>query len=133
MPYSRSSQTGFLDIPLLNNQLLTFNKLTTSMQTRFLKIISFLFFQGICTYCIGQNLNPFYNFKHLNVQNGLAQILYIISCRTAGVISGSAQETESHCLMGSVPLILSIVTTIRTRLPVILSHESWKIPVIRYG
>jgi signal transduction histidine kinase/ligand-binding sensor domain-containing protein len=73
MPYSRSSQTGFLDIPLLNNQLLTFNKLTTSMQTRFLKIISFLFFQGICTYCIGQNLNPFYNFKHLNVQNGLAQ------------------------------------------------------------
>jgi signal transduction histidine kinase/ligand-binding sensor domain-containing protein len=43
------------------------------MHTRFLKIIFSLFLQGIFVYCIGQNFNPYYNFKQLNVQNGLVQ------------------------------------------------------------
>src|SRR5450432_4277900 len=43
------------------------------MHTRFLKIIFSLFLQGIFAYCIGQNFNPYYNFKQLNVQNGLVQ------------------------------------------------------------
>jgi len=43
------------------------------MQTRILKIIFCLIFQGtsVCSY--SQNYNPYYNFKQLNVQNGLAQ------------------------------------------------------------
>ncbi|HEY8733801.1 MAG TPA: two-component regulator propeller domain-containing protein, partial [Puia sp.] len=43
------------------------------MQTRVLKIIFFLIFSGIWKYSSGQNFNPYYNFKQLNVQNGLVQ------------------------------------------------------------
>jgi len=43
------------------------------MQPRLLKIIFFLFFSGISRYPCAQNLNPYYNFKQLNVQNGLVQ------------------------------------------------------------
>ena len=44
------------------------------MRTFILKIIFFLIFQGILAACsYGQNFNPYYNFKQLNVQNGLAQ------------------------------------------------------------
>ena len=43
------------------------------MRTPILKIIFYLIFQGIFACSYGQNFNPYYNFKRLNVQNGLAQ------------------------------------------------------------
>ncbi len=43
------------------------------MQARLRKDILLLFFSGIFQFSSGQNLNPYYNFKHLNVQNGLVQ------------------------------------------------------------
>jgi signal transduction histidine kinase/ligand-binding sensor domain-containing protein len=43
------------------------------MQTRPLRDIFLFLFTGICQFSSGQNLNPYYNFKHLNVQNGLVQ------------------------------------------------------------
>ena len=43
------------------------------MRTLILKIIFFLIFQGIIACSYGQNFNPYYNFKQLNVQNGLVQ------------------------------------------------------------
>ena len=43
------------------------------MQTRFLKIILVFLFSGFFQCCIGQYLNPYYNFKQLSVQNGLVQ------------------------------------------------------------
>ena len=43
------------------------------MRTPILKIIFFLILQGIFAGGYGQNFNPYYNFKQLNVQNGLVQ------------------------------------------------------------
>ena len=43
------------------------------MQARFLKIIFLFLGIGAFHFSSGQNLNPYYNFKHLNVQNGLVQ------------------------------------------------------------
>ena len=43
------------------------------MQTRILKIILYLIFQAISVCSYSQNFNPYYNFKQLNVQNGLVQ------------------------------------------------------------
>jgi hypothetical protein len=43
------------------------------MRTPILKIIFYLISQGIFACGYGQNFNPYYNFKRLNVQNGLAQ------------------------------------------------------------
>jgi len=43
------------------------------MQTRILKIILYLIFQAVSVCCHSQNFNPYYNFKQLNVQNGLVQ------------------------------------------------------------
>ncbi|HET7003400.1 MAG TPA: two-component regulator propeller domain-containing protein [Puia sp.] len=43
------------------------------MQTRILKIILYLIFQVTSVCCDSQNFNPYYNFKQLNVQNGLVQ------------------------------------------------------------
>jgi signal transduction histidine kinase/ligand-binding sensor domain-containing protein len=43
------------------------------MHARFLKISLVLFFSGIYQFSIGQNFNPYYNFKQVNVQNGLVE------------------------------------------------------------
>ena len=43
------------------------------MQSRILKIILYLIFQVTSVCCESQNFNPYYNFKQLNVQNGLVQ------------------------------------------------------------
>jgi len=43
------------------------------MQARFLKFIFLFLCTGAFHFSSGQNLNPYYNFKHLNVQNGLVQ------------------------------------------------------------
>lgn len=43
------------------------------MHARFLKISLILFLSGIYLISIGQNFNPYYNFKQANVQNGLSE------------------------------------------------------------
>jgi len=43
------------------------------MQTRLPGIILIFIFSAVSLCCAGQNFNPYYNFKQLNVQNGLAQ------------------------------------------------------------
>jgi signal transduction histidine kinase/ligand-binding sensor domain-containing protein len=43
------------------------------MRNRILKIFLCLLYAGTASDCPAQNFNPYYNFKQLNVQNGLAQ------------------------------------------------------------
>src|SRR5450631_3514957 len=43
------------------------------MHARFLKISLVLLFSGVYQFSVGQNFNPYYNFKQVNVQNGLVE------------------------------------------------------------
>src|SRR5664279_2777398 len=43
------------------------------MQTRLLKFLLFFILPAVSEYAIGQTYNPYYNFRQLDVQNGLAQ------------------------------------------------------------
>lgn len=74
MNLSAGYPTGFFVLCyFLFCQLLTFNKQIAPMRpTRFYSILFFLcialFYSGVA-----QKLNPYYNFKHFNVENGLVE------------------------------------------------------------
>jgi signal transduction histidine kinase/ligand-binding sensor domain-containing protein len=61
------------DCYLLSRLLLTFNLQIAFMQLRHFHIILLFLFAALSCSAVAQNLNPYYNFKHLNVENGLAQ------------------------------------------------------------
>ena len=80
-----------------------------------------------------QSFNPNYNFKHLNVQNGLTQNLVYHFLQDSRGYMWIGTHNGLHCTMASKPLIFYIMTRIQHPFQEILFPVYWKILRNKYG